>query len=31
MPTLSASWNASFPIRWVGTCPVNATIGIESM
>ena len=31
MPTLSASWNASLPIRCVGTCPVNATIGIESM
>ncbi len=31
MPTLSASWNASLPIRCVGTWPVNATIGIESM
>ena len=29
MPTLSASWNASLPMRCVGTCPVNATIGIE--
>ncbi len=31
MPTLSASWKASLPMRWVGTWPVNATIGIESM
>ena len=31
IPTLSASWNASLPMRCVGTCPVSATIGIESM
>ena len=31
MPTLSASWNASLPMRCVGTCPVKATIGMESM
>ena len=31
MPTLSASWKASLPIRCVGTCPVKATIGIESI
>ena len=31
MPTLSASWNASLPIEVVGTCPVKATIGIESI
>ena len=30
MPTVSHSWNASLPIRWVGTCPVMTTIGIES-
>ena len=30
MPTVSHSWNASLPIRWVGTCPVMQTIGIES-
>src|SRR5581483_4020488 len=31
MPTLSASWNASLPIRCVGTWPVKATIGMESI
>ena len=30
MPTVSASWKASLPIRCVGTCPVMQTIGIES-
>src|SRR3989304_3755360 len=31
IPTLSASWNASLPMRWVGTCPVKATTGIEAI
>jgi len=31
IPTLSASWNASLPMRCVGTCPVKATIGMESI
>ena len=31
MPTVSHSWNASVPIAAVGTWPVMATIGIESM
>ncbi len=31
MPTVSHSWNASWPIAWVGTWPVSTTIGIESM
>ena len=31
MPTVSHSWNASVPIAAVGTWPVIATIGIESM
>jgi hypothetical protein len=31
MPTVSHSWNASLPIAFVGTWPVIATIGIESM
>ena len=31
MPTVSHSWKASLPIAAVGTCPVIATIGIESM
>ena len=31
MPTVSHSWKASLPIAFVGTCPVIATIGIESM
>ena len=30
MPSMSASWNASVPIRWVGTWPVMHTIGVES-
>ena len=31
MPTMSASWKASVPIDAVGTCPVIATSGTESM
>ena len=31
IPTLSASWKASFPMRCVGTWPVKATSGIESI
>ena len=31
MPTVSHSWNASEPIRCVGTWPVMQTIGIESI
>ena len=31
MPTVSASWKASVPIRCVGTWPVMTTMGIESM
>ena len=31
MPRMSASWNASVPIALEGTCPVIATIGIESI
>ena len=31
MPTVSHSWNASWPIAAVGTWPVMTTIGIESM
>ena len=31
MPTVSHSWKASLPIAVVGTWPVMATIGIESM
>ena len=31
MPTVSHSWKASLPIRWVGTWPVMQTIGIESI
>ena len=31
MPTVSASWNASLPIRLVATCALIATIGTESM
>ena len=31
MPTVSHSWKASLPIAGVGTWPVMATIGIESM
>jgi hypothetical protein len=31
MPTVSHSWNASDPIRLVGTWPVITTIGMESI
>ena len=31
VPVVSASWKASLPIRWVGTCPVMQTSGIESI
>ena len=31
MPTVSHSWKASLPMRWVGTWPVRQTIGIESI
>src|SRR5213595_3736110 len=31
MPTVSHSWNASWPMACVGTCPVITTMGIESM
>jgi hypothetical protein len=31
MPTVSASWKASLPIRKVATWPVSTTIGIESI
>ena len=31
MPTVSHSWKASWPIAWVGTCPLMITSGIESM
>ncbi len=31
MPTVSHSWNASWPIAWLGTWPEMTTIGIESM
>ena len=31
MPTVSHSWNASLPIRWVGTWPVMQTMGMESI
>ena len=31
MPTVSHSWKASWPMAWVGTCPVRMTIGTESM
>jgi hypothetical protein len=31
MPRMSASWKASVPIARLGTCPVIATIGTESM
>src|SRR3979411_2648583 len=31
MPTVSHSWNASLPIRCVGTCPVMHTSGMESI
>ena len=31
MPTVSHSWKASVPMAGRGTCPVIATMGIESM
>lgn len=31
MPTTSASWKESEPIRDVATCPVNTTRGIPSL
>ena len=31
MPTVSASWKASLPIMWVGTCPVRQTTGTLSI
>ena len=31
MPTVSHSWKASVPIRWVGTWPVITTSGMESI
>ena len=31
MPRISASWNASVPIAALGTCPVIATSGTESI
>ena len=31
MPEMSASWNPSVPIRLLGTWPVMATTGTESM
>ncbi len=31
MPVVSHSWNASEPMRWVGTWPVMQTSGIESI
>ena len=31
MPTVSHSWKASVPIRWVGTWPVSTTRGMESI
>ena len=31
MPTVSHSWKASEPIRWVGTWPVITTSGMESI
>jgi hypothetical protein len=31
MPEMSASWKASVPMAPLGTCPVIATIGTESM
>ena len=31
MPVMSASWKASLPTTGVGTCPVIATIGTESI
>ena len=31
MPVMSASWKASLPTAGMGTCPVIATIGTESI
>ena len=31
MPTMSASWKASVPMKALCTCPVMATMGTESM
>ena len=31
IPVISTSWKESFPKRLVGTCPVIATIGMESI
>ncbi len=31
MPTMSASWKASVPMWYVGTLPVMAIMGTESM
>ena len=31
MPNVSASWKASLPMSLVETCPVRATIGMESI
>ncbi|CAB4958651.1 unannotated protein [freshwater metagenome] len=31
MPRMSASWKASVPMAALGTCPVMATMGTESM
>ncbi len=31
MPVMSASWKASLPTTGVGTCPVMATTGTESI
>ena len=30
-PTMSHSWNASVPIRWLRTWPVMQTSGVESI
>ena len=30
-PKVSASWKASLPIKALWTCPVRATIGMESI
>ena len=31
IPVVSHYWNASVPIKWVGTCPEIQTNGIESI
>ena len=31
IPVKSVSWKASVPNRWLPTCPVMITIGVESM